>query len=75
MPQYVIIGGSAGGIGAVEAIREIDPSGTIAVISEEPFPHYSRPMISDLICGEANLEKIKYREDEFWRTNSIRLYT
>jgi NADPH-dependent 2,4-dienoyl-CoA reductase/sulfur reductase-like enzyme len=46
MSKYVIIGGSVGGIGAVEAIREVDPVGELTVISEEPFPQYSRPMIS-----------------------------
>ena len=29
MTKYVIIGGSAGGIGAVEAIREVDPYGNV----------------------------------------------
>ncbi len=71
MPKYVVVGGSAGGIGAVEAIREVDPIGTIAVISEEPFPQYSRPMITDFFSGEATLEKIKYRGDLFWEKNEI----
>ena len=35
MQKYVIIGGSAGGIGAIEAIREVDPVGSIVVISDE----------------------------------------
>jgi NADPH-dependent 2,4-dienoyl-CoA reductase/sulfur reductase-like enzyme len=46
MAKYVIIGASAGGIVAVEAIRDVDPTGSIVVISEEPA--YSRPMISNL---------------------------
>ena len=64
--KYVVIGGSVAGIGAVEAIREVDPVGTITVISEERFPQYSRPMISDLVCGDAALEKLKFRDDDFW---------
>ncbi len=75
MSKYVIIGGSAGGIGAVEAIREVDPMGTITVISEESFPQYSRPMISDFLSGEATLEKMKYRGDQFWEKNEIRVLT
>ena len=75
MPDYLIIGGSAGGIGAVEAIREVDPAGNITVISEEPFPPYSRPMISDLVSGEATLEKMKYRSDDFWETNKTHVLT
>ncbi len=75
MPRYVIIGGSAGGIGAVEAIREVDPIGTIAMISEEPFPQYSRPMIADYLSGEASFEKMKYRDDDFWERNHVEALT
>ncbi len=32
MAKYVVVGASAAGIGAVEAIREVDPVGAIAVI-------------------------------------------
>jgi len=75
VPKYVIVGGSAGGIGAVEAIREMDPVGAITVVSEEPFPHYSRPMIGDFLSGEATLEKMKYRDDLFWEKNKVHALT
>src|SRR4030042_695588 len=54
MPKYVIVGACAAGIGAVEAIREVDPVGTLTVISEEQCSQYSRPMISDIV----NYEKL-----------------
>ena len=57
MPKYVIVGASAAGIGAVEAIREVDQKGTIAIISDEQCPQYSRPMISDLVSGKADFGK------------------
>ena len=44
--KYLIIGNSAGGIGAVEAIRKVDTEGTIAIISDEEYHTYSRPLIS-----------------------------
>ena len=69
MPKYVIVGGSAGGIGAIEAIREIDPIEVITMVSEEPFPQYSRPMIGDFLSGEVMIEKMKYRDDQFWEKN------
>ncbi len=71
MPKYVIVGGSASGIGAVEAIREVDPVGTISVISEEVCSQYSRPMISDFVSGKADLDKMKCREDTFWKENEV----
>lgn len=71
MAKYVIVGASAAGIGAVEAIREMDPVGTITVISEEPCPQYSRPMISDFVSGKADFGKMKCRTDSFWSENHV----
>jgi len=75
MTKYLIIGGSAGGIGAVEAIREVDPVGTLTVISEEHVPQYSRPMISEYVSREATLDTMKYRGDLFWKNNSVQTLT
>ena len=75
MSKYVIVGASAAGIGAVEAIREVDPVGTITVISEEPCPQYSRPMISDLVSGKANFENMMCRDDQFWQKNEVQALT
>jgi NAD(P)H-nitrite reductase large subunit len=74
MPKYVIVGASAAGIGAVEAIRSIDQAGTIAVISEEVCPQYSRPMISDFVSGKATFQRMMCREDDFWRQNNIETF-
>ena len=71
MSKYVIIGGSAGGIGAIEAIREVDPAGTLTVISEEKTPQYSRPMISEYVSREATVDMMKYRDDQFWENNNV----
>jgi NAD(P)H-nitrite reductase large subunit len=75
MSKYVIVGASAAGIGAVEAIRDIDPTGTITIISEEYCPQYSRPMISDFVSGKATLEKMKCRDDNFWENNAVQALT
>jgi NAD(P)H-nitrite reductase large subunit len=75
MPKYVIIGACAAGIGAVEAIREVDPVGEITVISEEQCSHYSRPMISDFVSGKADLAKMKTRDDQFWQKNKVNMLT
>ena len=71
----MIVGASAAGIGAVEAIREVDPVGAITVISDEPCPQYSRPMISDLVSGKANFDKMMCREDQFWEENNVQALT
>ncbi len=71
MAKYVIVGASAAGIGAVEAIREEDPQGSITVISEEQCTYYSRPMISEFVSGKADAQKMKCRNDDFWKENNV----
>ena len=71
MAKYVVIGGSAAGIGAVEAIRKIDQSGSITVISDEACPQYSRPMISDYVSGKADFHKMQCRDETFWKQLNV----
>jgi NAD(P)H-nitrite reductase large subunit len=69
--KYLIIGNSAGGIGAAEAIRQVDKEGTLTIVSEEPYPAYSRPLISKYLTGERNLEEILFRPLDFYDQNNI----
>lgn len=71
MTRYVIIGGSAGAVGAVEAIRHVDPAGDIAVINEELYPTYSRPMIADYLSGEADAGKMLFPSKDFWEKHRV----
>jgi NAD(P)H-nitrite reductase large subunit len=73
MTKYVIIGGSVGAVGAVEAIREVDPIGDVIVISDEPTPAYSRPMIADYLSGEASLEKMFFPTKDFWDKHKVQM--
>lgn len=70
--KYLIIGNSSGGIGAAEAIRELDKAGEIAIVSDEPYPVYSRPLISDYLAHGLPLEKMLYRKANFYEKNNIR---
>lgn len=69
----LIIGASAGAISAVEAIRSIDHKLPIIVISDEMPAGYSRPMISEFLAGEADINKMMFRDETFWRRNRVRL--
>ncbi|OGO20517.1 MAG: hypothetical protein A2Z15_07460 [Chloroflexi bacterium RBG_16_50_11] len=71
--QYLIIGNSAGSIGAAEAIRELDRVGTVAIVSDEPYPAYSRPLISEYLAHPYPLEKMLYRKSDFYEKNSIQV--
>lgn len=71
--KYLIIGNSAGGIGAAEAIREVDKVGTITMVSDEPYPAYSRPLISEYLASRRPLEKMLFRSPDFYEKNHIRV--
>jgi NAD(P)H-nitrite reductase large subunit len=71
--NYVIVGNSAAGIGAVEGIRLVDKTGEIAIISNEPHHTYSRPLISYLLLGKTTEEKMKYRDKEFYSKHNCNL--
>src|SRR3989338_1050671 len=69
--QYVIIGSSAAGISAIEAIRTKDKTSKIAVISDEKNPLYSRCLISYLLAGTIDEKKIWFRKDSFFKNNKV----
>ncbi len=72
--DYLIIGNSAAGVTAAEAIRKHDKAGTIAIIGEEPYPVYGRPLISYLVEGNTTMEKIGFKPEDFYEVNSIDAY-
>jgi len=70
--KYLIIGNSAGGIGAAEAIREADKAGAITIISDELYPAYSRPLISEYLVDKRPVERMLFRPPDFYEKNNIR---
>lgn len=71
--KYLIIGNSAGGIGAAEAIRQVDKEGSLTLVSDEPYPAYSRPLISKYLAGECTLEGMLFRPADFYRRHHLNL--
>ena len=69
--KYLIIGNSAGGIGAAEAVRGVDRAGRMAIVSEEPYPAYSRPLILGYLTSRCPLEKMLFRPADFYEKNRI----
>ena len=73
MKQYVVIGNSAAGIAAVEAIRQADKESKITVVSDEDYSSYCRCLISYYLAGDIKEEKISYRPQNFYKENNIEL--
>jgi len=69
--HYVIIGNSAAGINAIEAIRKVDPKGKITNISDEVYFPYSRPLLSYLIAGKVGEEDMGFRPPSFYQDYNV----
>jgi NADPH-dependent 2,4-dienoyl-CoA reductase/sulfur reductase-like enzyme len=66
MPNYkfLIIGGGMTADAAISGIREVDPSGSIGLISAETHPPYSRPPLSKGLWKGKPLESIYLRAED-----------
>ncbi len=69
--HHLIIGNGAASVGAIEAIRSVDPESPITVISSEPHRVYGRPLISSLLSGKIREKDIYYRPEDFYETNNV----
>lgn len=73
MKRYVIIGNGTSAVGCVEGIRSSDRDGLITIISAERRHVYCRPLISYYLEGKTDLERIKYRPDDFYEKNGCKV--
>ena len=73
MAEYVIIGNGTAAVGCIEGIRSADKESSITVISAEEHHVYSRPLISYLLEGKTDTERMKYRPGDFYEKNNVRL--
>ncbi|MHB8067611.1 MAG: NAD(P)/FAD-dependent oxidoreductase [Desulfobaccales bacterium] len=64
--RHVIIGASAAGLAAAEMLRQWDPAGAITLISDEPHPPYSRPLLTYLLSGEVRLDKVWLKGPDYF---------
>ena len=56
--RYILVGGGMAAAAAVEGIRAHDSDGTIALVSEERYPPYSRPPLSKGLWHDKRLETV-----------------
>ena len=73
MTHYVILGSSAAGLTAIDAIRQRDKAGPITVISKEPDATYSRVALPYILSQEKNLRQITLQEPEYFKANNVQL--
>ena len=73
--KYLIIGGGIAGTTAAETIRRHDSTGTITIVSDEPYPLYSRIMLSkpNFFLQKIPFEQIWLKKENWYEENKINL--
>lgn len=68
---YVILGNGAAGFHAASEIRKRDRTGSVIMISNEPYASYNRPMLTKSILADLDEKQIAMKDDSWYEKNNI----
>ena len=68
---YLILGNGAAGFNAAKAIRERDRTGSIVMVSNEPYPAYNRPMLTKAIVSGLEADQIAIADSSWYEENRV----
>ena len=72
--KYLLIGGGIAAARAVESIRDVDRSGTIVLVTDEPRLPYDRPPLSKgIITGDVRAHEIASNRRLFYLKHRVRV--
>lgn len=71
--KYLIIGGGVAGVTAAETIRQNDPTGTVGIVSDEPYLLYSRVMLSkpNFFLGKVPFDQVWLKGQDWYEKSNI----
>lgn len=69
--RYIIVGGSAAAISAVEAIRSVDRESEIDLFSDEATPLFSRVLLPYYVAEELSKPLLNFRSADFFEQNKV----
>jgi NAD(P)H-nitrite reductase large subunit len=72
MTRHVIVGQGVAGVSAAEAIRSLDRSAEILMVSNDPNGFYSRPGLAYYLTGELPEEQLYIYSKEDWRRLNVK---
>ncbi|MGE5279725.1 MAG: FAD-dependent oxidoreductase [Deltaproteobacteria bacterium] len=73
MRHIVIIGNSAAGMAAAEAVRGRDREARLTILTDEPFPAYERYRVLDFFEGRCKERDLVFRDKGFYADHGIAL--
>lgn len=74
--RYLIVGGGIAGTTAAETLRKAEPEATIAIISDEPHPFYSRVLLSKpaFLTGKQEFDTVWMKTPEWYKEERIEFF-
>ena len=69
--RYVLVGGSAAAVSALEAIRSVDKSARIDLFSDEETPLFSRVLLPYYVAEELSKPLLNFRTADFFEANNV----
>ena len=73
--DHIIVGGGIAGTAAAEQVRRMDADARITIITAEPYPLYSRILLTEFLAGKMEESRVFVRKREWYETMNIRLLT
>ena len=58
-------------LNAAKAIRERDKTGTVILISEEPYRTYNRPMLTKTMLADLSADQIAVEPESWYEENQV----
>jgi len=69
--RYVLVGGSAAAVSALEAIRSVDKASQIDLFSDEKVPLFSRVLLPYYVAEELSKTLLNFRSADFFEQNNV----
>jgi len=71
--KHLIIGNGVAGTTAAFEIRKTDPSAAIRIVTEEPYPYYSRIRLPEFLAGGVDEQGLLIKKPPWYEENRITL--
>jgi NAD(P)H-nitrite reductase large subunit len=72
--RYVIVGNGFAGTTAAEHLRKLDPTSSIQLFGDEPYPLYNRIALPPLLRKQISASKVMMRDFAWHEKHAIRLH-
>jgi len=71
MKRHIIIGASSAGLGALNVLRQLDPTSEIICLTKEPYLPYNRCVLADCLSGKKEYPAVYLRTPDYFKEKRI----